>query len=1041
MSWRLWTTSSRILVLVILLIAILPWSADSWAGPVCQGAGSDWPMLMHDAAHTGYTTDTLIPDPPSGQLNLKWKVGFGERVETTMQPIVAGGMVYVGVMNGKFYAINADSGQIEWVYQAGGAISHTAAVADGTVYFGCEDGRVYALNVQTGALRWSYTTGGPLLSSPIVVAQTVLIGSFDGYLYALNTDGTLKWRYQTGGRVWTSPAADEANNRVYFGSEDMYAYCVALDDGHLIWRTRLQGISMRNTYPVLGGDTVIFTTIKPGVESYAPWEAWPFPDPRDPVEVWNDFYTTFPERRPLFYLDSATGADRWNPAQNRYTPLPIPYWGLIVPLVDPGGNAWLPASGGGGDHALDHDNRLWKINLSTGVYSQAGSQDEYMMRFDETGRHTMAGGRYYYTIDADVAMYDPQTRTKQDIFGNGFGNHRNPLDPPPTVHLQRYGGSLAFGGGVSGSSPLVIAGGVGYYVSYSWLYAITAENVSSPGVVNLGFDPTSGPPATSLSYADFKAELQDQVTQIIAAGHIQPRPHYWGWTTENIYSFWREGEVIASLARTMPYLDAATQTALCSYLQGEASTYLFGETYSYRARCLVYGVDEVIDPCDPSAYPDEILTKWFADDLNVVAENLYAMWAYAHYTGDWPLIASNWSKINELYNRLRNSFDPDLGIVIEREGNGSPKRWHTPDFKINTQIAAMFGVSRMAAHQGDTTMQSEAESMLNQMLSRRAWMGQYVRTLYDNGTFHYTGPDDLLWTYDIFPYQGYRNRDSDVRQVQWMDGQCTEIFGFPHSGGTTGIIHDDTPGTIGHYEDLIHFHSLYPELGEFLAANLFTETQMYVDSVENLNPWWYWSDAAIAAQGGSENLYNHAHLSAAMFQAKAYVLGESFADLASQLPWTFADSGFRDIYRLQNLVALLDAHVPNTVEDSRKEVSPAIAEHGDTLTYTITLIGSGQPMTLTDSIPDGTSYVTGAGVNPDIGTLIASSSQLTWTGTVTESESIEIIFQVRVDVDTPAAIENIARLQLEGDANIYELKAIAIANGYKVYCPLIAKNW
>lgn len=1027
---------SRWLIITALLVGAVSPSAVGWAQPDYQGSGEDWPMLMQDAAHSGYASSTLA----SNQLNLKWKVGLGERLETTMQPVVAGGRVFVGVMNGKFHAIDASTGQITWTYQAGGAISHTAAVVDDTVYFGCEDGKIYALNAETGALRWTYTTAGPVLSSPVVAAGTVLIGSFDGYLYALNTNGSLKWRYHTGGRVWTSPAADEAGNRVYFGSEDMRAYAVRLDNGQLVWSTLLQGISMRDTYPVLSGNTVIFSTVKPGVESYAPWEDWPFPDSRSPVAVWNDFYHTYPERRPLYFLDTATGADRWDYGQNRYTPLPVPYWGLIVPLVDPDGNAWLPASGGGGDHALDHDDRLWKVNLATGEYTQAASQDEYMMRFDETGRHTMAGGKYYYTIDADVAVYDPQTRTKQAIFGNGFGDHRNPLDDPPTVQLHRYGGSLPFGGGVSGSSPLVIAGGVGYYISYSWLYAITPESVSSPGVVDLGVDHTAGPPLSALSYTDVKAELQTQIQQIIANGHIQPRANYWGWTTKNIYSFWHEGEVIASLARALPYLDVSTRASLENYLHSEAQTHLFNESYSYRTLCLVYGLEDVVDPCNPNDYGDEILTHWFADDLNIIAENLYAMWAYAHYTDDWSLISDNWSKVTDLFNRLRNSWDGSLDIIIERESNGAPKRWHTPDFKINLQIAAMYGASQMAAHQDDGDMQSQAESMLNELFSTRTWMGTYVPSLYDNGTFHRADAEDLIWTYDVFPYQGYRDRDSDVRQIQWMDGMCTEVFGFVHTGGSSGIISDDTPGTLGHYEDLLQYHYLFPELGTHLASHLYDETQMYVDTIENLNPWWYWSDASIAMQGGSENLFNHAHLSAAMFQTKAYVLGEEFDDLVRQLPWTFADTGYQDIYRLQNLVALMDVH-GLAAEDSHKEVSAAAAEHNDILTYTITLHGSGESMTLTDPIPDGTSYVSGsASVSPNTGALSANTAQVTWAGTVAEGEPVQITFQVRVEVDTPAPIENVATLEVQGGAKTCDLRAITVANGFKAFLPLILKG-
>jgi hypothetical protein len=238
------------------------------------------------------------------------------------------------------------------------------------------------------------------------------------------------------------------------------------------------------------------------------------------------------------------------------------------------------------------------------------------------------------------------------------------------------------------------------------------------------------------------------------------------------------------------------------------------------------------------------------------------------------------------------------------------------------------------------------------------------------------------------------------------------------------------------------FRPLYPELGQYLADNLLDETQMYIDSVENLNPWWYWSDASIAAQGGSENLYNHAHLSAAMFQTKAYVLGETFADLARQFPWTFANVGFLDIYRLQNLVALLDVHEPSSVEESRKDVTPLSGNYGDTLVYIITLVGSGQPMTLTDPIPVGLSYVTdSAQTSPDIGILTDGESQITWSGTVTESVALLLTFQVQIETSSSMNVENVAQLQLADIADAYYLKAPAVLiNVYHCYLPIIMKQ-
>jgi uncharacterized repeat protein (TIGR01451 family) len=991
-------------------------------------------MLMHDPQHSGCTGESLTPSAPTGRLNVKWKVGLGERVEIEAQPIVAYGYVYIGVMNGKFHAIDADTGQIAWTFQAGGAIAHTAAAANGKVYFGCEDGKVYALDANTGGRIWSYQTGGPLLSSPTVVDHTLYIGSFDTYLYALDAEtGDLRWRYPTGGRVWTSPAV--VNDRVYFGSEDMYAYCLDVASGGLVWKRLLSGVSMRNTYPVVSHGVAVFTTVKPGVDGYMPWEDLePVQGltPEQVVDLWNDYYQQFPDRRYLFYLDANTGEDKWDPINKKFVPFPLPYWGLIIPLVDSGGFAWFPASGGGGDHVLDHNFRLWKVSLADGTISQAGSQGEYMMQLDETGTHTMGGGKYYQTAQMNVGMFDPITKQKYHIYGGPWWPYGEPLDPTPTIHRNRYAGAGWAIWAVPASSPLVIANGVGYYTAYSWLYALTPNVVAEPGVVNLGIDHTLGPPHTG-TYDDFVDELNWRVEQITASGPLRPQPLFWGWIRPTLHSFWLEGETVASLAGTMPYLRSDLQEDLKAYLKIEATTHLFQEGYTYRGRCLVYGENDIVDPCDTHDYPEDIIIYWFADDLNVIAENLYAMWAYAHYTGDWQTIVDNWDLITGLYGRLVGAFDSELGFYVERNPDGSAKRWHTPDFKPNLQIAAMLGVSRMAEHMGDTVTKNGADSLLQQMYQARVKVGKKVQSLYDEGVLQRVDSWEELENYEIMPYQGYRDRDTDVRQVYWTDDERWEIAAFPkHTGGSeSGVI----TGGLVKYSDLIGYRPLFPELGAFLQGNLQDETAQYVQTVTNLNPWWYWNDASHCMQVSGEDLYNRPHLSAAIFQAKAYVLGEDFYTLKDQLPWEYTEAGFRDIYRLQNLVALLQA-VPRAV----KSVSSVTADSGDVLTYAISLAGTGATATVTDTIPPGTTYVPdSAHIEPQIGTLTADSSLIHWTGVLTEYTSLKLTFSAMVTVTEPLAIVNTALVD-DGEES-YELSATTIANGLETYLPVVMKGW
>lgn len=1031
-------TLLKIPMILLLLTVVLQVPSPVRAAPVLQLTENDWPMLMHDSSHSGYTDESIAPKPLTGRLNVKWKVGLGERVEIEAQPVVAYGKVYIGVMNGKFHAVNADSGQIDWTFTAGGAIPHTAAAANGKVYFGCADGGVYALDATTGDLVWNYQTGGPLLSSPTIVDNVLYIGSFDTHLYALDAGtGNLHWRYQTGGKVWTSPAV--INGLVYFGSEDMHAYCLNVTSGSLVWKKQLSGVSMRSTYPVVSYGVAIFTTIKPGVESYMPREDFqPIQGltPEQVVDLWNDYYQQFPERRYLFYLDANTGEDKWDPINEKFVPFPLPYWGLIVPLVDPDGFAWFPASGGGGEHALDHNYRLWKCNLADGAISQAGSQDEYMMQPDETGTHTMGGSSYYQTAQMNVGMFDTIAKQKYHIFGGPGWPHGEPLDPTPTIHQNRYAGAGWSMWDVGASSPLIIAGGVGYYTAYSWLYALVSDDVAEPGVVDLGIDHTLGPSHTQKSYGDFADELNWRVEQIVASGPLRPQPNFWGWSKANLHPIWLEGKAIASLAQTMPYLQVDLQEDLRAYLKTEVVTNVLGMGYGYRMRCMVYGQDGIVDPCESSDREDEISFYWHADDLNVIAENLYAAWAYVHHTGDWQTITDNWILLSDLYGRLVNAFDNELGFYVEREPDGSAKRWHTPELKLNLQLAAMQSVSRMAEHVGDTVTRDQAYDLLQRMYEARLELGQYVQRLYDEGILQRAEAGELE-SFEILPWQGYRDRDTDSRQVFWTDGARWEIFSFPTStgGDNSGII---THGT-GSYSDLVGYRPMFPELGMFLGEHLRDETEQYVRTVTNLNPWWYWNDATHCMQISGENLYNLPHFSSAIFQAKAYILGQDFDTLKDQLPWEYTAAGSNDIYRLQNLVALLQSEGAHL--EPSKIVTPASADFGQIITYTISFVGTSTPLTLTDTFPDGLSYVTNtARVEPDIGQLWAASTGVHWSGTPATNTQVTLSYAATVTTTDRCAIVNTATVEGLDGADAY-LTATLIANGSKVYLPLALRRW
>lgn len=1007
-----------------------------------QTAESDWPMLQHDVKHSGYTSITFVPPDYAGTLNVKWKVGLGERVEAEMQPIVVYGKVYIGVMNGKLHAIDEQTGEIAWTYQAQGGISHTPAAGEGKVFFGTEDHRVYAIDAETGLEAWTYKTDGPVVSSPIVYNQTVYIGSFDHRLYAIDTEtGLPRWSYDAGDRVWTSPSLDIANNRLYFGSEQPKAHALDATTGALLWTHQLAGEGMRNTYPTFADNVVIFQTIKPGVSAYRMMEAFPeYIDDPTTLQQYADYYTLYPERRSLFYLNATTGEDMWHGASTSYVPVVIPYWGMLNPVVDTQGYAWIPINSGGSTRNID----LYKVDLSSGDYIKAADRQEFFDRRDETGRFTFANGVYFSTVLSAVGKYDPQSNQETKIFGPYPGSNPfecNNVDPMPVEcpYVDRIGGTTGFGG-MHRPSALVIANGTGFFSTHGWLYALTPDAVSATKSVDPGKDFTAGPPKKEITYNDLVTELNNRVEQIIAYGHLEPFPYMWNWgesSTKLPPSLWQEGEMVRSLAYTMPYLTQANQDALKQHLKNEVQQYLLDSSqYNYQHQCQLSDSYEVVncnlweDECS-----DDLKSCWYENNENTIAERVYAFYTYAKHTGDWQLIEDNWGFIVARYNYGwvvgGNLWDENLGHAVTRQ-------WLSGvNLDLQTQAASFYAMKEMASHIGDNSLATEAEDRYNQVIQARVYYGnEFIPALYDNGVLTPTTPEEVGNQKIVYPPEGIINRETDVRQVGWRNSERVELRVSGVSPGTIELAPGVYEATVGDYDYPVQYLQMYPEVGEALSLNLQQVTQKYIDAIAFFNPWWYWGDNGHANHKADENLYSKPFMAAALFQAKAYILREDFDTLKDYLPWPVNQAGFRDIYRLQNIVALLAAADPAT-----KSSNASVTNYGQVLTYTISLIGTGRTGSITDTIPAGTTYVPGsAQTDPQqIGSLTDDSNLIHWTGVLTDRANLELSFAVTVTVTEPFTIVNTAFVDT-GVENL-ELSATTIANAFRLYLPILFKRW
>ena len=231
------------------------------------GCSADWPAFRHNVLRTGAQLNNgPLTDPLKVQtLHPVWTFPSAPVIPAPgpfrAGPVVYKGVAYIGNSNGRFYAIDANTGALKWQYPAppspaltstftcnpsSEGIASSAAIANiggrDAVIFGAPDqsigahlgsGRLFALDPATGAEIWKSPEVAVLLgdgvtheqigySSPLVFNDHVYIGVADhcdnpiqrGKIVAVKlADGTIDGGFTflaagnpRGGGVWGSPA-------------------------------------------------------------------------------------------------------------------------------------------------------------------------------------------------------------------------------------------------------------------------------------------------------------------------------------------------------------------------------------------------------------------------------------------------------------------------------------------------------------------------------------------------------------------------------------------------------------------------------------------------------------------------------------------------------------------------------------------------------------------------------------------------------------------------------------------------------------------
>ncbi len=284
---------------------------------------AEWLTYGRDYAETRFSPLDQIDEQSVARLGLAWTYDTGSVRGHEATPLVMDGVLYATTSWSNVFALDARTGEERWFWDAKAdrargsraccdAVNRGVALYDGKVYVGVIDGRLAALDAETGEPVWDVQTTPTdqpytITGAPRVVDGKVIIGNggaelgVRGFVSAYDAQtGELVWRFYTvpgdpaqpfesaaleaaaetwtgewwtmggGGTVWDAVAYDPEARLLYVGTgngspwnrrirspgggDNLYLASILaldIDSGELVWH-----------YQTVPGDTWDYTAVQ-----------------------------------------------------------------------------------------------------------------------------------------------------------------------------------------------------------------------------------------------------------------------------------------------------------------------------------------------------------------------------------------------------------------------------------------------------------------------------------------------------------------------------------------------------------------------------------------------------------------------------------------------------------------------------------------------------------------------------------------------------------------------------------------------------------
>jgi outer membrane protein assembly factor BamB len=270
-----------------------------------------WPLFRGDSLAQGVSPSGL-PEKPE----VVWKITV-EKGAFDGTPVIADGVVYLGDMDGKIYALQLADGKEVWTHKVESGFIAAPAVRGNLLYIGDIDGKFYALDVKTGEPKWTFQADAEIDSGANFWKENVLFGSQDANLYCLNAEsGKLVWKFQIQDQIRCMPTI--VGDRSFVAGCDSLLHIVDLTQGREAASVPIEAPT--GVTPAVLGDNVFFGT-EAGVFFAVNWKeakvTWKIEDPnasqafRSSPAVQPGIVVVGSRNRSVQAFDPASGNELW----------------------------------------------------------------------------------------------------------------------------------------------------------------------------------------------------------------------------------------------------------------------------------------------------------------------------------------------------------------------------------------------------------------------------------------------------------------------------------------------------------------------------------------------------------------------------------------------------------------------------------------------------------------------------------------------------------------------------------------------------------